>query len=34
MPATIDDPAVLQEIAGALKKLGYPVPASGTHDAE
>jgi len=24
MPATIDDPAVLDEIAGALKALGYP----------
>ena len=24
MPATIDDPAILDEIAGALKALGYP----------
>ncbi len=24
MPATIDDPAILDEIAGALEKLGYP----------
>ena len=24
MPATIDDPAILDEISAALKKLGYP----------
>ena len=24
MPATIDDPAILDEIAAALAKLGYP----------
>ena len=24
MPATIDDPAILDEIAAALKELGYP----------
>jgi propionyl-CoA synthetase len=23
-PATIDDPAILEEIAGSLKRLGYP----------
>ena len=34
MPATIDDPAVLQEIAGALGELGYPVPTSGSGHAE
>ncbi len=34
IPATIDDPAVLQEIAGALEELGYPVRASGLDHAE
>jgi len=29
MPATIDDPAILDEIAEALAKLGYPRTASG-----
>jgi propionyl-CoA synthetase len=24
VPATIDDPAILDEIAGSLKELGYP----------
>jgi propionyl-CoA synthetase len=33
-PATIDEPASLQEIAEALKKLGYPVRASGSQHAE
>lgn len=27
MPATIDDPEILPEIAEALKKLGYPQEA-------
>ncbi len=27
MPATIDDPAILDEIAGSLKSAGYPSPA-------
>jgi propionyl-CoA synthetase len=26
MPATIDDPAILDEIAGAMEVLGYPKP--------
>ncbi len=34
MPATIDDPAVLQEISEALIELGYPVPANGSGHAE
>jgi propionyl-CoA synthetase len=34
MPATIDDPAVLQEITEALGELGYPVRASGSDHAE
>ena len=29
MPATIDDPAILDEIADALKDLGYPVTQQG-----
>jgi propionyl-CoA synthetase len=33
-PATIDEPATLQEIAETLKKLGYPVRASGSQHAE
>ena len=27
VPATIDDPVILDEIAGALKKIGYAVAA-------
>jgi len=26
MPATIDDPVILEEVATALKMLGYPKP--------
>ena len=29
MPATIDDPAILDEITGALQSIGYPAGASG-----
>jgi len=29
MPATIDDPAILDEIATALKSLGYPRGSGG-----
>jgi propionyl-CoA synthetase len=29
-PATIDDPAILEEIAGTLKGLGYPRPRGGS----
>ena len=29
MPATIDDPAILDEIAAALARLGYPQNAPG-----
>ena len=31
VPATIDDPAILDEIAAALSRLGYPRPAAAIH---
>ncbi|MEZ5572441.1 MAG: AMP-binding protein [Halioglobus sp.] len=34
VPATIDDPTILQEIAVVLKELGYPVRGAGSGPAE
>jgi propionyl-CoA synthetase len=34
VPATIDDPAILQEIAEALKGLGYPSHGAGSNPAD